>query len=74
MPLGWSGFSTGIGIVRDLAGYRIELGQELLAEMREPDAAVAIDDHVVRLDLLPRQIVFGDDDARRAAGRAAAWS
>ena len=50
--------------------YGIELGQELLAEMREPDAAVGIDDHVVRLDLFSRQIVFGDDHARGAAFRA----
>ena len=56
-------------IVGDLAGLRIELRQELLAEMRVPDHAVGIDDHVVRLDLLARKIVFGDDDAGRAAGR-----
>ena len=55
--------------IRDLAGFRIELRQELLAEMRVPYHAVAIDDHVVRLDLLARKIVFGDDDLGRAAGR-----
>ena len=38
--------------------------------MGEPDHAVGIDDGVVRLDLLPRQIIFGDDDAGRASGRA----
>jgi hypothetical protein len=38
--------------------------------MREPYAAVGIDDHVVRLDFLPRQVVLGDDDACGTPGRA----
>ena len=57
-------------IFRDLAGLGIQLAEELLGEMGEPDHALVIDDDVVRLDLLARQIVFGDDDAGRAAGRA----
>ncbi len=58
------------GILGDLAGLGIELAQELFAEMGEPDHAVGIDDGVVRLDLLSRQIVFGDHNARRTPGRA----
>ena len=55
--------------IRHLAGLRVELGEELLAEVRIPDHAVGIDDHVVGLNLLSGQIIFGDDDARSAAGR-----
>ena len=68
--LGMIGLQHRDRIVRHLAGLGIELGEELLAEVRVPDAAVGIDDDVVRLDLLPRQIVFGDDDARGAAAGA----
>ena len=68
--LGMVGLQHRDRIVRHLAGVRIDLGQELLAEVREPHAAVGIDDHVVGLNLFPRQIVFGDDDAGGAAGRA----
>ena len=38
--------------------------------MAEPDHAVGVDDDVVRLNLLSRQIVFGDDHAGRPSGRA----
>jgi hypothetical protein len=55
--------------IRHLPGLRVELGQELLAEMRVPDHALGIDDDVVGLNLLPREIVFRDDDSRRASGR-----
>jgi len=48
--------------VGDFAGFRIELRQKLLAEMRVPDHAVGIDDHVVGLGLPAWQVVFGDDD------------
>src|SRR5437870_11674257 len=42
-------------ILPDLAGPRVHLAQELLAEMREPDDAVGIDDDIMRLDLFARQ-------------------
>ena len=48
-------------IVGRLPSLRIHLGEELLPEMRKPDHAVRIDDHVVRLDFPSGQIVFGDD-------------
>ena len=57
-------------IFRDLAGLRIHLAEELLAEVREPDHALLVEHDVVRLDLPARQIVFGDDDAVGAAGQA----
>src|SRR4029079_13068785 len=43
---------------------------ELLAEARSPGDAVGIDDDVMRLDGLARQIIFGDDHAGAAAFRA----
>src|SRR5258708_24617581 len=55
--------------IRYLPGFRVELRQELLAEMREPDHAGRIDNDVVGLNLFPRKIVFRDDDPRRASGR-----
>ena len=62
------------GKVGHLAGARVELREELLAEMRVPDHAVRIDDHVVRLDFLPGKIVLGHDRpwwrGRSAAGRS----
>jgi hypothetical protein len=54
-------------IFAGLAGLGIEPAQELLAEARIPGDAVAIDHHVMRLDGLTRQVVFGDDDAGVAA-------
>ncbi len=57
-------------IVRRLAGLRIHPGNELLAEMREPDHPVGINHYVMRLDLAPGQIVFRDHHPGRAAGRA----
>ena len=54
-------------VFRDLAGGGIELPQELLAEIRVPDLPLAIEHDVMRLHRRPRQIVFGDDDARRPA-------
>src|SRR5262245_65119046 len=38
--------------------------------MRVPDSAVAINNDVVVLNLLPRKIVLRDDDSRRASARA----
>src|SRR3954454_12551468 len=55
-------------VFRDLAGLRIHLAEELLAEMRKPDHALFVERDVMRLDLPPRQRVFGDDDAVGAAG------
>ena len=60
--LGVVGLLHGDREIRHRPGLRVELGKELLAEMRVPDHAVGIDDDVVRLNLLPREIVFGDDD------------
>src|SRR5262249_3631677 len=57
-------------IFGNLPGLGIELAQELLAEMAEPDHAVGIDHCIVRLDLLTRQIVLSDDHARGTPGRA----
>ena len=63
-----------LGMIRLLHGYRIvgrlpclwiHLGEELFPEMRKPDHSVRIDDHVMRLDFPPRQIVFRDDDFGR---------
>src|SRR5262249_9030612 len=53
--------------IRHLPRLRIELGQELLAEMRVADHAVGIDDDVVGLSLLPWEIVF--PRVARAVGR-----
>ena len=55
------------GKFRDLARLRIEAAEVLLAEARIPGDALGIDDDVVRRDRLARQVVFGVDDARRAA-------
>ena len=57
-------------ILAGLAGLGIEPAQELLAEARIPGDAVGIDDDVMRLDGLARQIIFGDDHAGAAAFRA----
>ena len=62
------GFLHGNREIRYLPGFRIELGQELLAEMREPDHAGGIDNDVVGLNLFPRKIIFRDDDPRGASG------
>src|SRR5213075_71073 len=51
------------------ARFRIKPPEVLLAETRVPRDALCIDDHVVRLDGLARQVVFGIDDARRAPAR-----
>ena len=59
-----------IGEFRMGAGARIEPPDIGLDEVRVPDEAVRIGAHVVRRDGLARQVVFGDDDMRRAAGRA----
>src|SRR5215831_9631829 len=48
---------------------RIELTEDLLAEARVPRDALRIDNHVVRLPCLRRQVVFGVDDLRRFAFR-----
>ena len=55
-------------ILRHLAGLRIHLAEEHLAEIRVPDVALVIEHHVVRLDQRIRQIVFGDDDMGGFAG------
>src|SRR5262249_49247450 len=72
-PFGMIGLLRGNREIRYFPGLRVELGQELFAEMRVPDHAVEIDDDVVWLDFLPRKIVFRDDDPRvaRPAGRGA---
>jgi hypothetical protein len=54
----------------DLAGLGVHLADVLLAEVRVPDGAVLVDDHVVRLDRLARQVVLGDDHLGGASGRA----
>ena len=69
MPVGKPGLCSGTGILGDLAGLGIEPAEVLLAEVRVPGDAVLIDDHVVRLDGLARQVVFGDDHAGGAAAR-----
>src|SRR5262249_3169829 len=55
--------------LRDLAGFRIEPTEERFAEARIPGDAGVIDDHVVRLDGLAAEVIFGQHDARGAAGR-----
>src|SRR5438034_7107986 len=52
---------------RVLQRLRIESTEELLVELRIPDDAVAIDDHVVRHQGPARKVVFGNDDARALA-------
>ena len=52
MPVGASGFRTGIGELGDRAGSRIELAEDLLAEARVPRDAARVDDDVVRLPRL----------------------
>jgi len=59
--------TTGIGYWRHLAGVRVHLAEEHLAEVGVPDAAFAIEHHVVRLDQGIGQIVLGDNDPRRSA-------
>jgi len=51
-------------ILRHLAGLRVHLAEEHLAEVGVPDLALAIEHHVVRLDQGIRQVVFRDDYAR----------
>ncbi len=53
----------------DLAGLGIEPAEILFAEARVPGHAVLIDDHVVGLDGVARQVVLGVDHARGAAAR-----
>ena len=48
-------------IFGDLAGLGVDLAHEQRAEVRVPDDAVGVDDHVMGLDGLARQIVFGHD-------------
>ena len=60
-------FQNGDGILRDLPRFRLHLSQELFAEIRIPNHAVRIDDHVMGFDRLPRKIILRDDDARRFA-------
>ena len=50
--------------------FGIEIAGELRGEIRVPDDAVLIDDHVMRLRFLPRQVVFRIDDVGGAALRA----
>ena len=50
----------GHGVFGVLARLRIDLAQELLAEIRVPGLAVD-DDHVMRLDGRARQVIFRDD-------------
>ena len=69
MPVGASGFKRGIGYSVTLAGSRIELAEDLLAEAGVPRDAARVDDHVVRLPRSLRQIVLGVDDLRRLARR-----
>ena len=54
-------------VIGDLAGRRVQFADELMAEIRVPDHAVGIHDDIVRLRVFARQVVFGDDDAGRAA-------
>ena len=68
-----AGLVLGDRIFGDLAGLGIESAEELLAEARIPGDAVSIDDDVVRLDGVARQIVFGVDDAGGAAARPWKW-
>ena len=55
-------------ILRHLAGLRIHLAEEHLAEVGVPDVPCAIEHHVVRLNQAIRQVVFGDDHTRGLAG------
>src|SRR5207237_9999118 len=57
----------GYGVLRDLAGFRIHLAEEHLAEVGVPGVALAIEHYVVRLDQRIRQVVFRDDHAGRPA-------
>ncbi len=56
-------------ILRHLAGFGVHLAEIELAEVGIPGVAVLIEDDVMRLDLPLRQVVFGDDHARRLAGQ-----
>ncbi len=56
------------GILGEFERLRVELGDEQLAEIRIPDRALGVDEDVVRLGGRARQIVLGDDDARRTPG------
>ena len=56
-------------VIGHFAGRRIQLADELMAEVRVPDDAVAIHDDVMGLRVFARQIVFGDDDVGGAAGQ-----
>ena len=55
-------------ILRHLAGLLIHLAEEHLTEVGVPDVSGLIEHHVVRLDVLIGQIVFGEDHLRRLAG------
>ena len=69
MPVGASGFRTGTANSVTAAGSRIELAEDLLAEAGVPRDAGRVDDDVVRLPGLVRQVVLGIDDLRRLPRR-----
>ena len=54
-------------ILRHLAGLLIHLAEEHLTEVGIPDVSGLIEHHIVRLDVLVGQVVFGEDDLGRLA-------
>ena len=64
-----AGLRDGQRVFDDLAGLRIEHPEDVRSEIGVPDHAVGIGGRIMRQRLGPRQIVFGDDDARRVARR-----
>src|SRR5436309_8730360 len=64
---GEAGLSKRDGELGHFSAARIEAPEILLTEARVPRGALRIDDHVVRLDELARQVVLRIDDTRRAA-------
>src|SRR5258708_17504295 len=65
-----SRLDDGDRILRHLAGLRVHLAEEHLAEVGVPDVALAIEHYVVRLDQRIRQVVLRDDRAGRLAREA----
>src|SRR5713101_3222033 len=63
-----SRLDNGDRILRHLAGLRVHLAEEHLAEVGVPDVALAIEKYVVRLDQGIRQDVFRDGHACGFAG------
>ena len=67
LPVGAPGFVIGNGIFGRLAGLGVEPAHILRAEIPVPDHSARIHLRVMRHRDRPRQVILGDDHARRFA-------